>query len=212
MQPSEENRIFKKNTQDNIREFDDRINGLIRSNEIFLLAKRYLQQYRLNGYLNESDIIHEAYIRAREKVYLGQEIKNLPAWFNRTFLNIVREQSKRRTRARALISKLSTSSFLMQSQLNEISMEEFSQEDIANLEMIPKVLREDEIEILELRLIKDLTWERIGDIFVRKGEFKKNDTKLQSRLRKKFSRAMKLLKEEFESAKAVNDGGVDCVR
>lgn len=174
------------------------------SRKIFFFAKRTLRQFKLDGQLQESDIVIQAYLRVREKIKSGESIKNMPAYFNRVCYNIVREHSKKQKKTENLCNRLVNNGFGVSETNRQIDSLNYSNNKIL-FESLAQLNNEDR-EIIELRIVQELSWKEISDHI----SLYRNKKLNTSTLRKRGERILKRLREAYisvEQAYGLEAGG-----
>jgi DNA-directed RNA polymerase specialized sigma24 family protein len=152
---------------------------------IYAFVRRQLQRYHLNGIYSENDIIHEMYIRWVKALSCGTEIRNLQPWIRGCCLNIVRELSRKHRQTYnledcELIPDIQPSALDIAELKEEISL---LQAQFQNLKAIDQI-------ILDLKIVKGYSWEKVRNILEKQGH---GSFEVVS-LRKRKERAMKTLR------------------
>lgn len=157
----------------------------------FLFIKRTLNQYHLYGKLQESDICIDCYVRVRKKIESGEWIKNMPAYFNRVCFNIVREHSKEQKKTEDLCNRLVHNCF----GVSQTNGQKYSLNYGDNSVLLKSLaaLNDENREIIELRIVEELSWKEISD-HIRK--YRNKELPVDS-LRKRGERTLKRLREAY---------------
>ena len=166
-----------------------------RPHKLFFLIERWLRQFHLDSQIDSSEILVEAYMRTRSKILKGVNIERFPAWFNRVSFKIIQEYSKRKKYRDLLKQRL-------------IRSGQHFTEDIAhqndpehpNIEALLKSLeelKEEELEILNLRIVQGLSWKDVRSYWCNT----KGKDISESALRKKGERALSHLRDVFASTR-----------
>ncbi|MGB3204072.1 MAG: hypothetical protein WBB28_03720 [Crinalium sp.] len=179
---------------------DDFINTLFKSEEkkaylVLAFIRRTLNQFNLNHYYDEVDVILKARDIRLKKITSGVQVTNEQAFFRSICFNVIRGLSKKTKRQEKNINKLKDRSVFTDSK--EYLIPELTTDK--NVEALFKALSELsklEYKILILREVKELSWKDIGQILVKSNE-EIDDTNLVSRVRKKGERALKKLRNSF---------------
>jgi DNA-directed RNA polymerase specialized sigma24 family protein len=152
---------------------------------LYAFARRQLQRYHLNGIYSENDIIHEMYIRWVKTVANGKEIKNLQPWMRGCCVNIIRELSRKHRQTYnledcELIVDVQPSALDIAELKEEISLLQARFQDLKAIDQI----------ILDLKIVKGYSWEKVRNILEEQGH---GNFEVVS-LRKRKERAMKTLR------------------
>ncbi len=165
------------------------------SRKIFYFIRRSLRQFKLNGQRQESDILLEAYTRVRKKIESGESIENMPAYLNRVAFNIIREKSRKQKKAEDLHIRLINNGY---GHPDTTSGTEDT--DSYKINILIKALEEikpEDLEIIELRIVKGLSWKEISEHLTSyKNEEYSNNLSV-SALRKRGERALKRLRKAY---------------
>lgn len=166
---------------------------------IFFFIKRILRQFRLDRQFQESDILIETYLRIRKKIESEESIyiRNMQAYFKSVAFNIVREKSRERKKADYSLEHLIDHGYGFQDKNSEIDDSGIDQ--ISKLSKALKKLSDEDFELIQLRIIKGLSWNQIND-YINHSKDNINNKKLSvSTLRKRGERALKRLREAYFS-------------
>jgi DNA-directed RNA polymerase specialized sigma24 family protein len=172
------------------------------SKKLIYFIRRSLGQVGLSHEYEESEILIQAYLRARDKILSGEYISNHSAYLSRVAYFIILEESKRRNRRGQLSQKLSYAESGADIILEKGYAEGVSDELVNSLWTSFDSLSERDQRILILRIVKGLSWREIGTLMVRVGQEKNGGKNLESKLRKQGERALAKLRKQLMS---VND-------
>jgi len=166
---------------------------------ILPFIKRVLKQFQLYSYYEERDIFLESYARAVKNIEAGGVIDKIPAWFRTTSYNVIRELKKDENRQQLLINRLSNRGRMIEESSHKIP-ESVIESNVQSLSQAFKALDSKNSIILELRIIKGLSWREIGNQLVDRGEEVDNNQKnLEQRLRQRGKRAIERLRKKYFS-------------
>lgn len=142
---------------------------------LFAHIKRYLKQFNLDNYGEEGAVLNEAYMRAYGAIESGQVIENLYCWLKGTSFNIVREMSRDKRR-------------FVDCEQGEIAValqeEDYYALDGATVKAARAALaqlKSKERLLLELRILKNLSWKQVGEALVAEGEKAASEVALRQR-------------------------------
>lgn len=170
--------------------------------KIFFFIKRSLRQFKLDGQLQESDILLDTYLRVRKKIESGEYIQNMPAYLNRVAFNIIREKSKKQKKSEDLHIRLINNGH---GHANTTLGTDNS--DSYQITILIKALEEltsENFELIQLRIIKGLSWNQISD-YINSSQDDENKKKVSaSALRKRGERALKSLREAYFSVEKIH--------
>ena len=153
---------------------------------------RYLfKKFELDGYFSEFDVLIEAYTIAIRKTKEGYVIKNPPAWFKGASLMIVRNLKKESKKQDSVKKELKR-------EQRDSKNIESNESDIEGILDAFKNLREEDRYILQLRIVKGLTWSDIAEEMVEGGKEDTFTTELVPRLRKRCQRALERLRNSYQ--------------
>ncbi|MDY6901541.1 MAG: sigma-70 family RNA polymerase sigma factor [Cyanobacteriota bacterium] len=159
---------------------------------IIPFVERSLAQFNLTDSHNSIEVINEAYLRGRRLIKNGERIDNPLAWIRVTSYNIIREYSRERKK----FSYLEESWVEDKVDLNLVPNEEILSE-FKRVNLAFNRLNEQDRELLQLKVIENLTWREIIKYLTKKGVFIDNEPKL----RKRKHRALKMLRKIYHSLK-----------
>lgn len=131
--------------------------------KLVFFIRRTLRQFHLESRYDECQIVIDTYLRAIKLTETGTIAQNLPAWLNRISYNIIREYSRRERQQRKLTNRLRQNG----SELGETRVAPDSEDiDIDKIQILWEAfnkLSEEEQEILNLRIVKALSWKKVSD-------------------------------------------------
>lgn len=170
---------------------------------IIPFVERSLTQFNLSGSYSSIEVINEAYLRGRKLIENGERIENPLAWIRVTSYNIIREYSRRSQR----------SLFLEESWVeDEVNSNLISNEEILSeferVKLAFNRLNEQDRELLQLKVIDNLSWREIIDYFINKYDFEGSEAKL----RKRKHRALQSLRRIYHSIKKTDTDNHEPVR
>ncbi|WP_036489762.1 RNA polymerase sigma factor [Myxosarcina sp. GI1] len=169
--------------------------------KIFFFIKRSLRQFKLDGQLQESDILLDSYLRVRKKIESGESIQNMPAYLNRVAFNIIREKSKKQKKSEDLHIRLINNEHGHPDTTSETDGSDSYQ--ITSLLKALEELKSEDFELIQLRIVKGLSWNEISD-YLNSSQDNENQKKLSTRtLRKRGERALKRLREAYFSVEEI---------
>ncbi len=170
--------------------------------KIFFFIKRSLRQFKLDGQLQESDVLLDTYLRVRKKIESGESIQNMPAYLNRVAFNIIREKSKKQKKSEDLHIRLINDGYG-----HPDTTSRTDNSDSYQITILLKALEEltsEDLELIQLRIVEGLSWKQISDYI---NSFKDNENKKKvyaSTLRKRGERALKSLREAYFSVEKIH--------
>ncbi len=165
--------------------------------KIFFFIKRSLRQFKLDGQLQESDILLEAYLRIRQKIESGESIQNMPAYLNRFAFNIIREKSKKQKKSEDLHIRL-----INNGHGHPDTTSGTDNTDSYKMNILIKALEKlkpEDFELIQLRIVKGLSWNEISEYLNSSKHNENNKYISASGLRKRGERALKRLREAYFS-------------
>ncbi|MBD2465734.1 sigma-70 family RNA polymerase sigma factor [Oscillatoria sp. FACHB-1407] len=176
-----------------LRQFNAEIYCLLKANNprtrsFLSFIKRTLRQFHLEDIHTEFDIFNESYLRGVDFILKGSSIKSPKAWMRKTAYNVIRERSRDNHRCQPVESEY-MEALLVSEEIIELDLEVVRQ---AYLE-----LESSDRQILELRIVENLSWRDIGERFVEMGESPQNEPAL----RKRGQRAMQRLREIYHRSR-----------
>jgi hypothetical protein len=154
-----------------------------------------VRRFGLTGDLCEFEVLIEAYTIAIKKTKGGYVINNLPAWFKGTTFNIVRNIKKEIKRQDSIKSNFKDG----QIEMEKLSSYSLIDDDFKSLLKAFETLCEADRYLLNLRIVKGLTWSDIAEKMIQEGkENPTNMEKLLARLRQRHSRALDRLRKNHQ--------------
>jgi DNA-directed RNA polymerase specialized sigma24 family protein len=185
---SKENNAERINKQG----FDIEFTGLMGASQqstLMAFTRRLLIQFHLDQLYSENDVLNEVYLRGVKQIESGTEIKLPSAWIKRTAFNVIRELS--RTQKRYESAELDQLPALEQP--SALTLDFPDESDVRQLLASFKTLSKSDQEILQLRLINNLSWQEVSQrLEARTGTLQD----IQS-LRKRGERALRRLRKEY---------------
>jgi DNA-directed RNA polymerase specialized sigma24 family protein len=170
------------------------------SHHIFPLIRKFLWQRKLNGFLDEKEILNEAYCRAIKAVKSGKKLVNIPAWFKTTCLYIISEAKKDEIKVKNCSMKLKNTEGFDEASEGNIDFEySLIQKNVDSLIFVLETLSKEERSLLILWKVKGYSWSEIG---VHLGKHKAglvDDKKMQANLRKQGQRILEKLRKTIAS-------------
>lgn len=161
--------------------------------KIFFFIKGRIHQFKLDGQLQESDVLIDAYLRIRKKIESGELIQNMPAYLNRVALNIIREKSKKQQKDENLQIRL-----INNNHGNPDTTSRADNTDSYKITILLKALEElkpEDVELIKKRIVQGLSWRDISEISSSKNE----EDISESTLRKRGERALKRFRKAYFS-------------
>lgn len=159
--------------------------------------KQRIQQFNLlGGGLCEFEVLIEAYTIAIKKTKEGYVIENLPAWFKGTTFNIIRNIKRELKRQDSIKNQIKYSQKGSEdvspfSSIENSSVDERLQPLLKALETLDDAER----ALLNLRVVKGLTWSEIAEKMIQSGKEEPIEMeKLLARLRQRCSRILAKLR------------------
>jgi DNA-directed RNA polymerase specialized sigma24 family protein len=150
---------------------------------ILSTINRHLYQFKLQKMKTAVEVFNETYLRAVRRIEAGEMIANIPAWFRRTALNVVREWSRTEIRQGELVQTQAAETCSLQSRLEVMAMFERFVE-----------LKPIERKLLQLRAM-GLTWEEVAQRLIEDGEATANP-QLPRKLAQQASRIRAKIRQE----------------
>lgn len=187
-------------TQQEIDNFNEVMKRVVRKGDrkaasLWISTTVGLKQYRLIGRYDAAFILNEAYMRGVNAINNGQEIKNHLAWLRQTSRNVIKELSRKRNREDASGIDMDT---FAEDNSEEASWGE-TPSRMAEYERMHHafdMLSPMEQQILSMKVVKDLKWQEIADIFTAEGHRRMT----VEGLRQRKSRALKKLRNHFQQS------------
>lgn len=165
--------------------------------KIFFFIKRSLRQCNLDGQIQESDILIEAYLRVRKKIESGEFVQNMPAYLNRFAFNIIREKIKEQKKTDNLYTHLINNNHGISDITSGI--DETDNYKINILVKAIEELKSEEFELIKLRIVKGLSWQEISEYL----SYIKRQKISPTTLRKRGERALKRLRKSYFSVEKI---------
>jgi len=168
------------------------------SSATFAYIQRLLYQFRLSKAYEVKDIIVEVYARGIKAIAQGQEIQTPQAWIKRAALNVIREfrRCTDKIQYQALDDHPNLAS-LDENMLSHLS----TQEDLRVIQLAFNKLSSSDRNILDLRLIHELSWEDISSRLVPADEIANENSARQRGFRalRRLRAAYEELREDYKS-------------
>ncbi|MBE9068610.1 sigma-70 family RNA polymerase sigma factor [Leptolyngbya cf. ectocarpi LEGE 11479] len=184
--------------QERLAQLDDFISEVMSSRDnsrphnLLLLIDRWLKQFHLSSRIDCSEILTETYFQARSEIRdKGVHIEKLPAWFKTVSYRMIRDLSKKAKNRNRATQRLSRHNEHFTE--NVIHLNEFDHTSIEALLEASAKLKEEELQILKLRIVQGLSWKEVKHRWI--AETGKDIS--EAALRKKGERALKHLRGEF---------------
>lgn len=160
---------------------------------LFTSVKQTLVQFHLIGLYSEACIINEAYLRAIKLIEKGETIRSPLAWSRRTAYNHIRELSRAQSKLKPFDEN--------QSEVEQVSITDAEiEEDFTVIQKAFQMLSAEHQEILNLYVIKGLSWQEVRNHLAQRGE-----NRTETTLRKVKERALKKLRKNYHSLKREPD-------
>jgi RNA polymerase sigma factor (sigma-70 family) len=138
--------------------------GRICGGILYAFIRRQLQRYHLDGCYSENDIFNEVYIRWTKTIASGTEIRNLQAWIRGCSINIIRELSRKHRRTFTLEDYESCAD-TTPSALDVLEI----REELIVLQRHFQTLNPIDQIILDLKIVKGYSWEKVRNILEEQG-------------------------------------------
>lgn len=148
-----------------------------------------LWQFNLVSRYQASDVLRDTYLIARKKIINGEDIKNLESWLRSIAFNVIRNFRKKETRIENQILKLIENGLCCDEASSESNIENEYIDPVKQkaLAKIWETLSEDDQNILNLRILQNLSWKEIGPIYeISAATARKRGQRALDRLREKF--------------------------
>ena len=168
--------------------------------KLMYFIKRSLGQFNLAHEYEESEILIQAYLRARNKILSGERIVNHSAYLTSVAYFIILEESKRKIRRKQLNHKLSFAESSADADVAKAYTDGASDELISSLWNSFKSLPQRDRQILILRIVKGHSWREIVSFVEGDHQAKNGGKSLESKLRKQGERALNKLRKQLMSA------------
>ena len=136
------------------------------SKNLIFFIRRSLRQMDLYPECHESDILVEAYLRTRQQILDGKEIRNFPAYLARVSQLIVFEKRRQKKRGYGLNQKLTRAEEDNRLGPEDAYIEGIAQEVIDSLRNAFESLSERDKQVLTLRVVKGYSWKEVACSFV----------------------------------------------
>lgn len=157
------------------------------------VIKRFLRQKGIEKHFEVEDIFIDTYLRARQKIEEGEDIRNYRGWIRKAAYFIVCERKRAIVKAQVLIIRIEDEVKVCESLRKslDLSLE-------LNYELIYQALKhlqEEEIEIISLRFWDEMSWQEV----VERSNFSSVRGASVPTLRKRQQRIITKLKGILES-------------
>ncbi|HEY9623648.1 MAG TPA: sigma-70 family RNA polymerase sigma factor [Crinalium sp.] len=159
-------------------------------------VSRHLHQFRLSGTYQVKDIVVEAYAIGINQIGEGTVIKNPLAWLRGTCFNVIRDF--RRKQDRLDNPKLDGAGFTPG---DEVISDLVIAEDRKALRLAFQQLTEEDRKILCARILKEQSWQAIGEAL----SYAEGVVINANATRQRGFRALKKLREAYESVRPLVD-------
>jgi DNA-directed RNA polymerase specialized sigma24 family protein len=160
---------------------------------IMSAIQRMLKQYRLASQIEPFEILHEAYLRGKQKLQTGETITNVYAWLRSTAFYVISER-KRKDRDGA------TEPHVLEAVVQDEHISPMQQQILAEelkllYQSLAKLQQEDpaSARLLALKTFQDWSWGDIRGWLISQGE----PAASEATLRQRASRAKRRLREIF---------------
>lgn len=170
--------------------------GSSSAHSMLAFIKRSLIQFNLSNSYSATWVLIEAYMRGIQLIATGQQIDKPLAWVRATAYNIIREQS--RERSRFLRFEESMTEIHVNASL--AVSEEIEEELFKRVNLAFEKLEPEEQEILRLKTIQNFSWKEIKSYLILQGQEPHNE----ATLRKRKERALKHLRSIYHSLELQN--------
>jgi DNA-directed RNA polymerase specialized sigma24 family protein len=157
---------------------------------MYVLVRRSLWQFHLQGIYSEACILNEAYIRGCELIGRGEVIRNSGAWLKQTAYNIVREWSRYERKSVPLEEHLLAD-------LQDFRSPEVLKDDLMTLRLAFQMLDAKDQQLLNLKICEGLSWKEIQERLQLQGQ----GHLTEALLRKRKERALTRLRKKFHALK-----------
>jgi DNA-directed RNA polymerase specialized sigma24 family protein len=164
------------------------------THNIVRIIRSFINKFRLSQYFSEFDVLIETYTIAITQTKQGKVIRNLPSWFKGTAFRIISNLSREEKRQCAIKTVLKTED-VMTADLEIPEDNSVVHPIIQALER----LAEDDRYLLNLRVVEGLSWSSIAERMVKDGKAESFSTQLVARLRQRGHRALKQLRDQYQS-------------
>ncbi len=155
--------------------------------------QRTLKQYRLASQFEPFEILHEAYLRGKQKLQTGETITNAHAWLRSTAFYIISER-KRKDRDGATEPHI-LDAIVVDERPNPMQQQILAEELKLLYQSLAQLRREDpaSARLLTLKTFRDWSWGDIRAWLISQGE----PAASEATLRQRASRAKRRLREIF---------------
>ena len=162
---------------------------------IFPFIKGRLRQFHLESFCDESDVFNQVYMRAKNKLLKGEHIEKFPGWFKDTAYKVVREISRKNKGQEKAIQRLDKSYVV--DEIGPQLPDYATRQNCHKLREAMKLISEDDLELIILHWIEEMSWREIGDLLVTKGKEFSNNNKVEHKLRQRGKRALDRLRAQW---------------
>lgn len=170
---------------------------------IILFIKRTLEQFNISSLYPEEEIFIEAYFRTYQRIEKGEYINNMSAWLKKVSVNIIREAIKEEGRTLRVARKVFYSKDKTELFLTKQACDDSNSDDIEILLEALEELEPKTFEILNLRIIQELSWRDIYYHLYPTKLTDQDEQKAINKIRKSGNRGLALLRKIFFSKKQV---------
>lgn len=157
---------------------------------LFAFVKRTLRQFQLEDSYPEAYVLNESFIRGIQRIREGEIIRNSAPWLRKTSYNVIRELKRDQQKT------VSFEDYMLEDQTPAVPSEDL-EDDLITVRLAFQMLDVEDQNILNLRIVKGLSWSEIQAIFKRD----KGEDHPESRLRKRKERALIRLRKKFHALK-----------
>jgi predicted RNA polymerase sigma factor len=160
---------------------------------IMSAIQRMLRQYRLTSHVEPYEILHEAYLRGKQKLKTGELITNAHAWLRATAFYVISER-KRKDREGATEPHI-LEAIVLDERINLMQQQILAEELRLLYQSLAILEREDpaSARLLALKTFQDWSWGDIRGWLISQGE----PATSEATLRQRASRAKRRLREIF---------------
>lgn len=168
-------------------------------NGLYKHVQARLRQFNMINNYSPDDIIIDTISRWNKKTKKGEQVPNVEAWMKLTALNCIRELYRQDHRVTVSMrvnlhdpSTFETNPSLLQAVIaaSETNIEDEGEDRWQQVREVMSKLPEDKRELLELRVVEELSWNEVGSRYAAQGKNVKVAT-----LRKRGERALEELRE-----------------
>ena len=175
------------------------LDTVINWNSLYKNVQNRLRQFNMAKNYKSDEIIMEVLTRYDKKVKKKEEIPNVEAWMKLTALNCIRELNRQEYPVTAFKKiphdplDFETDPKLVKSMMsNGEDITDLESENMSQVRKAMSKLPSYKRELLELRIVRDLSWNEIANHYISKGKNVKVAT-----LRKRKERALEELRGVF---------------